>query len=67
MRIFVLTGLLACCALFSGGCSGMAYSASERHALIGRTWSIDSRQLVDDIDSALLLRPPSRMSIWHVR
>ena len=67
MRIFLLTGLLACCALFNGGCHGMAYSQTERHALIARTWNIDARQAVDDIDSALLLRPPSRMSIWHVR
>jgi hypothetical protein len=67
MRIFLLIGLLACTAMFGGGCSGMAYSQEERHAQIARTWDIDGRQLVDDIDSALLLRPPSRMTIWHVR
>jgi hypothetical protein len=67
MRIFVLIGLLAGSALCCGGCHGMAYSQTERHALIARTWNIEARQAVDDIDSALLLRPPSRMSIWHVR
>ncbi len=68
MRIFVLFGLLAGVALTSGGCVGStAYSAGERNAMIARTWRIDSRQAVDDIDSLLLLRPPSRMTIWHVR
>ena len=67
MRIFVLIGLLAGSTLITGGCATPAYSAQERNALIGRTWSIDSKQAVDDFDSALLLRPPSRLTIWHVR
>jgi hypothetical protein len=67
MRIFVLLGLLAGSALVSGGCETLAYSAQERDAQIARTWSIDSREAVDDFDSLLLLRPPSRMTIWHVR
>ena len=67
MKVFVLIGLLAGSALFSGGCSGVAYSQQERDALIARTWNIDGRQAVDDFDSVLLLRPPSRMTIWHVR
>jgi hypothetical protein len=68
MRIFVLIGLLAGVALTSGGClETTAYSATERNAKIARTWRIDSREAVDDIDSALLLYPPSRMTIWHLR
>ena len=67
MRIFVLFGLLAGAALTSGGCETVAYSSAERAALIGRTWDIERRQINDDIDSALLLRPPSQLSIWHVR
>jgi hypothetical protein len=67
MRIFVLFGLLAGTALTSGGCETVAYSAAERSAMINRTWDIERRQIVDDFDSALLLRPPSQMSIWHVR
>ncbi len=68
MRNFVLFGLLAGVALTSGGClESTAYSPTERNALIARTWRVDSRQAVDDIDSALLLRPPSRMTIWHIR
>jgi hypothetical protein len=67
MKVFVLIVLLAGAALSSGGCAGVAYSPQERHALIARTWNIDGRQAVDDLDSVLLLRPPSRLTIWHVR
>jgi hypothetical protein len=67
MRIFVLIGLLAGTCACGGGCHGVAYSQQERHALIARTWNLEARQAVDDIDSALMLRPPGRMTIWHVR
>lgn len=67
MRIFVLIGLLAGAAFVSGGCETLAYSAQERSAMINRTWSIEAREAVDDFDSFLLLRPPSQMTIWHVR
>ncbi len=67
MRILVLIGLLAGAATFNVGCATPAYSPRERAALINRTWSIDTKQAVDDFDSALLLRPPSRLTIWHVR
>jgi hypothetical protein len=67
MRIFVLLGLLAGSALVSGGCETLAYSAQEHQAQIARSWSIDAHQIPDDIDSILMLRPPSRMTIWHVR
>jgi hypothetical protein len=45
----------------------LAYSASERNALIARTWSVDLHEAVDDFDALLMLRPPSRMTIWHIR
>ena len=66
MRILVLIGLLGAAATAGPGCTP-AYSTQERNALIARTWNIDSKQAVDDFDSALLLRPPSRMTIWHIR
>lgn len=49
-----------------GGCATPAYSAHERAQLIGRTWGLEWAQAQDDIDHALLLRPPSRMTIWDV-
>lgn len=66
MRILVLIGLLAGTATLGTGCTP-AYSFKERNALIARTWSVDAKQAVDDFDNALLLRPPSRLTIWHVR
>jgi hypothetical protein len=66
MRIFVLIGLLGAAATCGSGCTP-AYNVQERNALIARTWKYDARQAVDDFDSALLLRPPSRMTVWNVR
>ena len=62
----LLAVLLGSLSLLSG-CATPAYSAQERGRLIGRTWGYDWAQAQDDIDSALLLRPPSRMTIWNVR
>lgn len=44
-----------------------AYSSCERYTMIGRNWELEGKMAVDDIDHALLLRPVSHMSIWHVR
>lgn len=46
---------------------GVAYSADERHRQIARNWDLEGKQLVDDIDHALLLRPLTSLSIWNVR
>lgn len=44
-----------------------AYSSAERGRLIGRAWNYEGAQAMDDIDHALLLRPASRLTLWHVR
>ncbi len=44
-----------------------AYSLHEREQLIARNWDIEGKQTQDDIDSALLLRPASHLSIWDIR
>lgn len=44
-----------------------AYTTSERVNMIARNWDMEGKQMQDDIDSALLLRPMGRMSIWNVR
>lgn len=66
MKAFALLAILAGMCLASG-CATPAYSGHERAQLISRTWGIEERQMNDDIDSFLLLRPPSQMSIWHSR
>ncbi len=63
----VLCGLLAALAASMTGCATPAYSARERDKMIARTWRYEYRQAVDDFDEFWLLRPPSRMTIWHVR
>jgi hypothetical protein len=52
---------------FSMGCSTPAYSGGERLEMITRTWNYEGAQAMDDFDSLMLLRPPSRMTIWHVQ
>jgi hypothetical protein len=66
--------LIALLALMVGGCARPfeigwtpAYTGRERHQLIARNWDYEGKQLVDDVDSVLLLRPSSRMTIWNVR
>jgi len=44
-----------------------AYSWHEREQLILRNWDYEGKQKDDDIDSALLLRPASHLTIWDVR
>jgi hypothetical protein len=43
------------------------YTAQERQAIILRNWDYEGKQKDDDIDSALLLRPASHLTIWNVR
>ena len=51
----------------AGGCATPAYSAHERWQMIGRNWGFEWRQAQDDVDSALLLRPAGRLTIWHIQ
>ena len=60
-------GLLAILLSSMTGCATPAYSPTERNKMISRTWGYDARQAVDDWDEFWLLRPPSRLTIWHVR
>ena len=59
--------LLLAGGLFSGGCATPVYSPVERGALIARTWDYEFKQAVDDFDHVMLLRPPSRLTVWHVQ
>lgn len=59
--------LLALIAVGSTGCSTPAYSASERGAIITRNMGLEWKMMQDDIDHALLLRPNTMLTNWHVR
>lgn len=59
---------LSTAAMFSAvGCSTPGYSAKERGQMIGRNMGVEWQMIQDDVDSALLLRPVSMLSRWHVR
>lgn len=74
-KLTAATLLVALAAL--GGCeasgppidwgSTPGYSSKDRGRQIWRNWGYEGGQLVDDVDHALLLRPASKMTEWHVR
>lgn len=45
----------------------VAYSSGERGDLIAGSMETDWKEMNDDVDSVLMLRPCSNMTIWHVR
>jgi hypothetical protein len=67
LKRLVLCAALAMLLSSMTGCATPAYSATERNKMISRTWGYEARQAVDDWDEFWLLRPPSRLTIWHVR
>jgi hypothetical protein len=52
---------------FASGCATPAYSPEERNQQIARNWDYEGKQMTDDFDHLLLLRPASRLTIWNVR
>lgn len=44
-----------------------AYSGSERGDMIARNMEMEWKEINDDVDSLLLLRPVGQLTIWHVR
>jgi hypothetical protein len=44
-----------------------AYTTKERFDMIARNWDYEGKQLMDDMDSLLLLRPASHLTMWNVR
>jgi hypothetical protein len=44
-----------------------AYNRTELDRQIVRNWDWDGKQMVDDIDHTLLLRPMGHLTIWDLR
>ncbi len=43
------------------------YTTGERLDLIARNWDMEGKMIQDDIDAALMLRPMSGLTLWHIR
>ena len=67
MKLIALLALVTGNLFVSAGCHTPAYSAQERRAMIARNQRYEWRQAVDDWDHFWLLRPPSQLTVWHVR
>ena len=66
MKAMCLVAVLVA-GLFGSGCATPAYSAHERWQLISRNWAFEWKQVQDDVDHLLMLRPSSNLTIWHIR
>ncbi|MGE5607825.1 MAG: hypothetical protein ACM359_01095 [Bacillota bacterium] len=80
MKTSLITLLAAGMLSFATGCATPGYSGGlptvqfpeqkangENANNVARAWHQDSRALVDDINSALLLDTPSRLTKWNLR
>ena len=66
--------ILGSLALLGAGCArpfeigyDVGYSTGERHNQIARNWDLEGKQLVEDVDHALLLRPVGTLTYWNPR
>lgn len=66
-KVLTLLALTLLPAISTGCLAPPAYTPMERYQQIGRNWDMEGRQGVEDWDHFALLRPASRLTIWHVR
>jgi hypothetical protein len=59
--------LLAGGAFGIGGCASPAYSGGENLSRTLRTMDYENKQMIDDIDFELMLRPASHSTTWNLR
>lgn len=78
MKTLLLLALAAGSMVLASGCAPAklgrneflwtpAYTATERFNMIERNWDYEGKQLQDDVDHALLLRPASHLTVWNVQ
>jgi hypothetical protein len=44
-----------------------AYTTDERNKQIARSWDYEGKQIVEDADHILLLRPMGHLTMWNLR
>ena len=71
-RVFL--SVLSLAAMMVTGCArpgeigwGTVDTWDERNRAIARNWDWEGKQLVDDIDMILQLRPIGHLTQWHLR
>ena len=67
LSLLVVTSVLAGCARPNEIGYTPAYTTQERGDQVARNWDYEGKQLQDDIDHVLLLRPASHLTIWNVQ
>ena len=78
MKSIALLTLAAGALMFSSGCAKHytldndfgatpGYSSTERYQQIYRAWDYEGKQLMDDVDTVLMLRPAGHLTKWHVQ
>ena len=79
MKLALLFAAVAGLSVLSAGCATPAYSGGlptiqfpeekptgENANMTLRNWHYENRQMIDDINSALLFQPASRSTKWNV-
>jgi hypothetical protein len=67
MRKLACLLLLAAGMLGVGGCATPAYTGGENASRILRTWDLEAKQAVDDLDFEMMFTPTSPMTKWNLR
>ena len=67
MKSLAMLVLLVGSMFMSAGCMTPAYSGAERGAMIANNIAFEYTTINDDIDNIFLLRPKTRLTMWHVR
>lgn len=67
LLLLVVVGTMAGCARPGELGWSPAYSRKELNQQIARNWDWEGKQLVDDVEKTLMLRPMSHLTIWNLR
>jgi hypothetical protein len=67
MRKLACLLLLAGGSLAMGGCASPAYTGGENMARNLRNVDYENKQMIDDIDYELMLRPASHATLWNLQ
>ena len=67
MKKWLLLSIVAGSMCLSTGCATPAYTPDERQAQINRNIDYEGKQMIDDIDNVILMRPATHLTLWNLR